>query len=172
MLATRPPPAPLKKPPQRVVTTIRLRNTMFGLHVPLRGRDVIEDVTESTVLGFTHRRDASEIAARLAHHRAVTHRWPGRVLRDGEKFDLFGGLEDVIDAEEDRVLEAHGLRLMDEGFQTLVRRLSLEGIALQLVTDVDVEAGRLSTMCYRDRFDIGAVAVHYNTLLRLRSDKH
>ena len=165
MLLNRPPPPASAKPPQRAIATIRLRNSYYGLHRPTGA----EGVTESLVLGFTHRRDAEDFAVRLAHHRAVARCWPPRVMDTADSFGILGGMQGDIPDEE---AEVHGLRVAVEPFQVLVRRLSLEGIALQLVTDVDTRFGRLASTVYREKVDAITVAVHLNGLLALPNDKH
>ena len=167
----RPPPPALLPPPRRVVSTIRLRNTLFGLHLPI-GKD---GVSEASVLAFTARPDAVDMAFKLIKHRTLTRQWPGRVLSEEGHFALADWSKDIRTPPEEMegMLEMHALRICQEPFQALVRRLALEEISVRLVTDIDGDGGAsMHTSIYRDRVDTAAKALHLKTLLALKSDKH
>ena len=169
MLATRPPPvSPLEKAPRRMVSTIKLRNSYFGLHLPVGH----QGVSEASVLAFTSKSDAENMAWRLALHRCVAKRWPQRVLTDAREFELADFDADLTTAILGSRLEGHGLRIEQEPFHVLVRRLALEDVSLRLVTDLDAAGGLLKMIVYKEKVDIQDVAMHLKSLLRLPSDKH
>lgn len=151
-----------------MVSTIKLRNSYFGLHLPVDS----DGVSEASVLAFTSKPDAESMAWRLALHRSVANRWPQRVLTDAREFELADFNTDLETAILGSKLEGHGLRIEQELFHPLVRRLALENVSLRLVTDLEAENGSFKTTVYREKVDAQAVAMHLKSLLRLPSDKH
>ena len=174
-LAHRPPPCTarvvLAPKPARVVQVIKLnRNSYFGIHCPVDARQTTDEaVTEASVLAFSHRGDAFCVAGWLANHRRLAKLWPSRLV------DLEVGLN--INAGEllrpvagKLAARQHGLSVEEEPFTLFLRALSLEGIAMRLITDIDSH-GKLSTTMFKEKTDQKAVQQHFEALLSKKSNK-
>ena len=174
-LATRPPPT-LASKPERVVSVIKLRKTYFGIHCIVDDRQTAEDgvtsattadgVTEASVLAFSRKFDAQKVARWIARHRRITNLWPSRLVDQGLQLNA-GDMHPYIPDEREGV---HGLTVEQEPFSLFLRSLSLEGVALRLITDM-YDDGRMSSTVFKERIDDHLVKQHLQSLMTKRSSK-
>ena len=157
---------------------IKLRKTYFGIHCIVDDRQMAEDgvtpattadgVTEASVLAFSRKFDAQKVTRWIARHRRITNLWPSRLIDVGDGLHLNAG--DLHPCIPDEMEEAHGLTVEEEPFSLFLRSLSLEGVALRLITDM-YDDGRMSSTVFKERIDDHLVKQHLQSLMAKRSSK-
>lgn len=176
-LVTRPPPT-LASKPDRVVSVIKLRKSYFGIHCIVDDRQVADDgvtpattadgVTEASVLAFSRRFDAQKVSRWLARHRRITNLWPSRLIDVDHGLQLNAGdLHPYIPEELEGV---HGLTVEEEPFSLFLRSLSVEGVALRLITDM-YDDGRMCSTVFKERIDQPLLKQHLQSLMTKRYTK-
>lgn len=152
----------------RRVCTIKLKDTYLGFHTPLLGKRLTADsVTEGSVLGFDDRRDALRMAARLVEHKRAVRRWPSRVFdpRDG-----FGLAQDIPEGLEHDIGE---LKVVEESFGPLQRRLALAGIALRTIARTcSHDEGGLHSTVHKLHVDLADMQRQLDSLLAKGCPEH
>lgn len=164
-LAVRP-PVVLSRKPERVVQVIKLhRKSYFGIHYPADSLlHPAHAVTEASVLGFSRRADAATVAGWLARHHQITKLWPSRLINPGDGLHVNAGELQPV-AEEQLPKDLRGLSIEEEPFTLFLQALSLEGIALRLITDLQSD-GSMSSTVFKERMDPQAVQQHLKALLQ------
>ena len=171
-LAVRP-PVVLARKPGRVVQVIKLhKKSYFGIHYPVNILHSASDsVTEASVLAFSRRADALTVAGWLANHRHITSVWPSRLLDEGNGLCVNAGEMQPAADEERPPGDLHGLSVDEEPFTLFLQSLSLEGVALRLITDVNSD-GNMSSTVFKERMEPLAIQQHLKGLLAKKcSDK-
>lgn len=155
--------------PHRVVQVIKLhRKTYFGIHYPVDALESAhEAVTEASVLGFSRRADAFTVAGWLANHRDITNLWPCRLVDQGSGLHVNAGESPSWNRENP---DLQGLSVEEEPFSLFLRNLSLEGVALRLITDVHSD-GRMSSTVFKEKMEQQAIQQHLKALMAKKSNK-
>lgn len=158
------PPVILARKPERVVQVIKLhKKSYFGIHYPVNAlQSASEAVTEASVLAFSRKTDATMVAGWLAKHHHITKFWPSRLLDEGNGLCVNAG--ELQPEEDDNPEDMQGLTVDEEPFTLFLQSLSLEGVALRLVTDVHAD-GNMATTVFKEKMEQQAIQQHFKALL-------
>jgi hypothetical protein len=152
-----------------VVTTIKRRDTYFGLHMPVRGLQADHAaITQASVVAFAQRSYAEKFARMIAMHHSSTHRWPDRVVHEEKGLLLAHCQSPLLDMA---FCEPTGLQLQDETFSELVKRMSLQDVAVRLVTTLPGDDGRFQSTVYQDKVSRNEQVSFLDNLLLKQCDK-
>lgn len=172
MALTARPPIVLTPRPERTVQVIKLhRKSYFGIHYPVSAlQSAVDGVTEASVLAFTRRADAYAVAGWLANHREITSLWPSRLIAEGSGLQVNAGelQPDVDEGVPPR--DMHGLTIEEEPFTLFLQALSLEGVAMRLITDVH-DDGRMQSTVFKEKIQRQAIQQHFQALMAKKSTK-
>ncbi len=160
------PPTVLTPKPDRTVQVIKLhRKTYFGIHSPVNAlHSAADSVTEASVLAFSRRADAKTVAGWLANHREITRLWPSRLVDVGSGLQVNAGEMQPAAEAEVPPTDLHGLTIEEEPFSLFLQSLSLEGVAMRLITDVHAD-GRMQSTVFKEKMQQQAIQQHFQALM-------